>query len=221
VTKAKDAGLTLPQQEPVVAQCRALVAAFAKVGLVALIDEATGYQADRARDALAQILEAFVEKELCSWSKTFPDEYYSELCRLRGISVDDFSTKKHPVLGQLTNDIVYERLAPGLLDELRRVNPKTEKGHRKAKHHQWLTRTVGHPKLAMHLGRVVMLMEMCESFEDFKDRIDQHMPRFKDNMAFTFMEKMPRRRLPQKAAAVVEPAVRSQQGTMFDPPALP
>ncbi|MCH7752817.1 MAG: hypothetical protein IH898_11760, partial [Planctomycetes bacterium] len=53
------------------------------------------------------------------------------------------SIRRRPgVVGKYTNDIVYERLAPGVLDELRVRNPTDHKGRRRAKHHQWLSRDV-------------------------------------------------------------------------------
>ena len=44
-----------------------------------IVDEATGYQYDRARDALSTILEEFIAKELAQWVKTFPDEFYKKM----------------------------------------------------------------------------------------------------------------------------------------------
>ena len=59
------------------------VAAFpafcAKVGLIALIDEATGYQYERETDALQIKLRTFIAAELREWEKTFPDELWEDL----------------------------------------------------------------------------------------------------------------------------------------------
>lgn len=70
------------QQEHIAHQCEVLMRGFARVGIIALIDEATGYQKDRAKNALAEILEKFVAKELQPWVKTFPTDYYEQLFRL-------------------------------------------------------------------------------------------------------------------------------------------
>jgi hypothetical protein len=61
-----------------------LVRALASVGILALVDEATGYQYDRARHALEEILDKFISKELRKWAKTFPDEFYEQMFKLRG-----------------------------------------------------------------------------------------------------------------------------------------
>ena len=51
---ADQAGKLLPSQRHVAEQCRILLHGFANVGIIALVDEATGYQDARARDALAE-----------------------------------------------------------------------------------------------------------------------------------------------------------------------
>src|SRR6266508_2217400 len=128
VVKADQDGKLQYQQRHVANQCRILLHGFANVGIIALVDEATGYQDVRARDALAKILEAFVTKELRKWVKTFPVDYFKELCRLRDIPfpIDKFRLPSY--FGHLTNDIIYDRLAPGVRAELHRLTPRDEKG---------------------------------------------------------------------------------------------
>ena len=111
----------------IITACDILNRGFARVGIIALIDEATGYQADRAKDALARILEAFIAKELRDYIKTFPAEFYKELFRLRGIDYDE-GGKRPQYIGHLTNDLVFSRLAPGALDELRKLSERDSKG---------------------------------------------------------------------------------------------
>jgi hypothetical protein len=59
-------------------------------------------------------------------------------------------------------DIVYDRLAPGVLEELKHRNPKQESGRRRHKYFQWLTTNTGYPKLREHLGSVVAIMKLSE-----------------------------------------------------------
>ncbi|MHC4398002.1 MAG: P63C domain-containing protein, partial [Planctomycetota bacterium] len=129
--EADDADVLASNQKHIAAKCRILIRGFAVVGISALIDEATGYQYDRAREALEQILEQFIAKELFKWVKTFPDEFYQQLFRLRGWRYSSQSIKRPAVVGKLTNNLIYERIAPGVLEELRDKNPKTPKGTRK------------------------------------------------------------------------------------------
>lgn len=166
-----------PTQLAIAKQCEVLVRGFARVGIIALVDEATGYQADRARDALAQILEAFVAQELQPYVQTFPIEFYKELFRLRGLAFSPDSVKRPQYFGVLTNDIVYKRLAPGVLAELKRVTPKNEEGRLKAKLFQSLTGNMGYPKLQQHLGKVIATMTFSKDYVEFKKRLDTIAPR--------------------------------------------
>ena len=103
------------RQMQIAQRARVMMRALAHVGIISLVDEATGYQRDRTSNALAQILEAFIAKELQAWVKTFPDEYYEQLYRLRNLSFPSDRVKRPQYFGCLTNDIVYKRLAPGVL----------------------------------------------------------------------------------------------------------
>lgn len=71
------------------------------------------------------------------------------------------------VLGRYTNDLVYERLAPGVLDELRRLNPVMPYGTRKNKHYQWFTSDLGRPRLREHLAAVIALMKAAPNWTVF------------------------------------------------------
>jgi len=85
VLAARRAGALQKQQEHIAHQAELLVRGFARVGIIALVDEATGYQKDRAKDALAKILEAYVAKEIQPWVKTFDSDFYEHMFRLRGL----------------------------------------------------------------------------------------------------------------------------------------
>lgn len=184
ILTARDLGLVSTEQEQrYVAQADALTRGFARVGIIALVDEATGYQKDRARDALARILEAYVAKELQPWVKTFPLDYYEQMCRLRGLPFPPAGNNYPPYFGTLTNNIVYERLAPGLKTELKQ---QAAKDARKAKLHQRLTSEVGHPKLREHLASVVTVMKLSSDYNDFSDKLDSIHPKYGDTLKFDF-----------------------------------
>lgn len=175
--QARDVGALQTEQEVRYGQfADTLTRAFARVGIIALVDEATGYQAERAKDALATILEAFISRELQPWIQTFPTDYYRELFRLRGLDFPATSVKRPQYFGVLTNDIVYKRLAPGVLEELKRVTPRNDDGRPKAKYFQSLTNNTGYPKLREHLGKVVMLMQLSKDYNDFKAKLEIYLP---------------------------------------------
>lgn len=178
VLQARCANALNYQQEHIGAQCEILVRAFAKVGIIALVDEATGFQYLRSRTALEQALEDILSVELRRWVKTFPPAYFRELCRLRGIQYRP-DMKLPQYFGHLTNDIVYKRLAPCVLEALQQVNPR-ENGRRPAKHFQHLSEDVGHPKLLLHLGAVTTLMKISSDWDNFKESLDRVAPSYED-----------------------------------------
>ena len=110
-------------------------------------------------------------------AKTFEPDFYGEMFRLRGIPFTG-SPKKPGYIGHLTNDLVYQRLAPGVLEELRRLNPPDEHGRRRRRHHQWLTPELGVPKLHIHLAQVTALMKAEDKWEVFKRKLDRVLPAF-------------------------------------------
>lgn len=162
--KAREAGKLHRSQLDKAQKAEILMRALASVGIIALVDEATGYQYDRARTALVEILEEFVAKELRKWVKTFPDEFYQQICRLRGWKLVDIN-KRGSIFGRLTNNLIYRRLAPGVLKELQRITPKDSKGRRKHKYFQRLTEDIGHPRLRELLTSEIVLMRVFDNGE--------------------------------------------------------
>jgi P63C domain len=172
---ARDAGVLTAPQLKVAGSADILMRGLAHVGIIALVDEATGYQKDRARDALAKILEAYIAKELRPWVPTFDPEFYEGMFRLKGLPFNG-TTKRPRYFGHLTNDIVYDRLAPGVKRELQERNP-VENGRRKAKNFQWLTGNLGHPKLVKHLGAVTALMSISKTWDEFYALLNRAKPK--------------------------------------------
>lgn len=177
VLQARADGKLRKQQEHIAKQCEILVRGFARVGIIALVDEATGFQNVRARRALHKILDKWIADELAKWAKRFPDEFYQQMARLRGLHYLEFINKRPAYVGRLTNDIVYERLAPGVLDELKRKTPKDDKGRRKYKYHQWLTEDIGHPRLREHLWAVIGLMRASSNWRSFYSLLNRAFPK--------------------------------------------
>lgn len=178
-TKARDAGaLTGDAQFRTAARAETIMNALGEVGIVALIDEATGYQVARAKDELQQILNAYIAKELQPWVRKFPDEFFLQMFRLKGwkYGASMESGPKGPrYAGKLVNEIVYDRLPPGVREELQRKNPPTN-GRRKHKHHQFLTEDIGNDHLRVHLTTVTAMMRGSDTWDAFKRMVDQAFP---------------------------------------------
>ncbi len=179
---AERAGVLTRNQMPIAEKCNILLRGFATVGIIALVDEATGYQEVRARKALEKILERYIRGQLGKWAKTFPDEFYKEMFRLRGWQYSPFTVKRPQYIGHLTNDIVYERLAPGVLEELRRLEPKDSRGRRKHRLFQWLTDDIGNPRLRDHLIATIALMRGSSSWKEFSRMLQRAFPKLNTNL---------------------------------------
>lgn len=179
--EASKAGKLNAAQERTASKAETLSFGFAEVGIAALIDEATGFQAVRDKLALQAILDQFLRKEFAVWAKRFPDEFYKEIFRLRNWPWKGMKVNRPQVVANYTKDLVYARVAPGVLHELERRNPIAE-GARKSKHHQWLTEDLGIPALSQHLHAVLALMRASGSWDDFKKMIDLALPKRGDTL---------------------------------------
>ena len=179
ILEARNAGaLTGVRQTEIAKQCEIVVRALSRVGITALIDEVTGYQEIRDQEALQQILAKYITDEWAKWTHTFPDEFYKELFRLKGLDYLQTGNKKPQYVGHWTNDIIYDRLAPGVKEALKKKNPRlTKYGERRRKHHQYLTRDYGHPELKNLLSNTIFLMKGCESWDEFKKLLDKAQPK--------------------------------------------
>jgi hypothetical protein len=178
ILAARRAGVLQKQQAHIADRAEILVRGFTRIGIIGLVDEATGYQRDRAQDALSKILEQFIAKELQPYVSTFPTAYYEEMFRLRGLEYPHDSVKRPQYFGVLTNDIVYKRLTPGVLEELKRITPRLGSGRLAHKLFQRLTQNKGYPKLREHLGAVVTVMQLSSNWHDFLAKLVK-LPRFR------------------------------------------
>jgi hypothetical protein len=183
---AREQKVLTKSQQPVAAAAEILLRGLARVGIEALVDEATGYQDVRAKNALAKILEAFIAKELQPWVQTFPEDFYEQIFRLRGLDYPHGNVRRPQYFGHITNDIVYKRIAPGVLSELQRVTERTEAGRPRHRFHQRLTTNAGYPKLREHLGSVTSIMKLSKDWPDFMNKVDHIHPRYGETMPFPF-----------------------------------
>jgi hypothetical protein len=185
--RAREAKALRGTQGNVARQAEILVRSLSKVGIVALVDEATGYQSVRPQDALQKYLELIVRKELAAWVKKFPDEFYENIYKLKGWPWPGMSKNRYSVVAHYTRDLVYERMAPGLLQELEEKAPKNEKGRRDSLMKDWLTQDIGDPMLAQHLHSLIMFQRLALAsgygWKRFVNMVDQVLPK-KDTSMF-------------------------------------
>lgn len=174
--EARDQKALTRNQQPIARAAEILMRGLARVGVIALVDEATGYQEVRARQELQKILEAYVSAELRPWIKTFPDEFFEEIYRLQGWEYKPGTSKRTPYVGKLVNKYIYEQLPDGVLTELQRRNPRTEQGYRAHKHHQLVTIDTGSKHLDRQISTVTTLMRISKSKAEFERIFERAFP---------------------------------------------
>jgi P63C domain len=185
----KRKGLLSKKGLEIASRCEVLVRGFARVGIIALVDEATGYQEVRDRFALQKILDKYLRKEFAAWAKRFPDEFYQEIFRLRKWVWRGMRINRPQCVAAYTKNLVYARLAPGILTELEQKNPITERGHRLTLHHQWLTEDIGHPALAQHLHAVLGLMRASDNWQQMMRLVNRAFPKRGDSLQMELFNK--------------------------------
>lgn len=175
---AKAAGALQTEQEIRYAKyAEALLRSFAKVGIIALVDEATGYERDKRRDELQQFMDLYVAKEIRPWVQMFPDEFYEEIYRLRGWKWKSVGGRHPRFVAKLTNYIIYDRLPTPVVDRLRELNPVVRDGRRKDKNFQWLNEEYGHPTLKALLIGSMALMRGSPDWPRFVRILERSFPR--------------------------------------------
>lgn len=189
ILAARKKGVLSPIQERFAEQAEILLRGFARVGIIALVDEATGFQEVRDRYALQEILDKYLRKEFAAWAKRFPDEFYQEIFRLRGWVWKGMRVNRPQCVAAYTRSLVYQRLAPGILKELEDRNPILETGRRAAHHHRWLTEDIGHPALAQHLHALLGLMRASDSWNQFLRMVNRAFPKRGDTLQLEIFNK--------------------------------
>lgn len=162
--RALDAGELGPSQKLVAQTAKIILNGLADLAIDALIDEATGYQKRRAHDDLQKLLAAYVLPEFRKYQTKYPISFYEQLYRVLGWPFDASSSARSAYIGQLTNKLIYDRLPPGVHEELRRKNPTDPATkRRKKKHFQLLTEDVGEQHLDRQLTAVITLLRATPS----------------------------------------------------------
>lgn len=174
---ARKAGALLKSQMRFADIAEAILYALSDVGIIALVDEATGYDKakERGKDELQKFLKMFLQEEAAKWVKTFDDQFFEDIYKMRRWTWTE-ATRRPGVVGQWIKDIVYDRLAP-ITPKLEELNPKNTNGNRPHKHHQFLSREVGLPKLKEHLFAVHTLAVVSDyDWNRFMANLDKSLP---------------------------------------------
>lgn len=155
------------RQREIAIKCAVLTAGLTRTGLDALIDEATGYQYERAEDALQVKLRAFIADELRDWEKTFPDELWEEFGRLTGWETPLQSRPKW--WGKLVIELIYDTLDPDVAEYLKANKPPTG-----VHWHRQLTENLGVRQLVSRCWEVIGMAKTCDDIHELRQRVAQH-----------------------------------------------
>ena len=165
--RARDTGAMNSESQIAIAiRASMLLAAFAKTGIEAAIDEVTGYQFERASDALQTKLRLFLEEEMRPWEKTFPDELwvqFGRLTRWRGALHE-----RPKYWGKLVMELVYGYLDPDVAEWLKTHAPEPRHGRN---YHQWLTGQYGLRRLMEHIWMLIGLASACHDMPELRQRM--------------------------------------------------
>lgn len=156
------------RQKEIAIRAGMLLAACAKVGLDALIDEATGYQYLRPEDALEIKLKLYLEEEMRKWEPTFPVQLWEQFGRLTKWKGKLHHRPKY--WGKLVMRLIYEYLDPDVAEWLRGNAPKPQKGQN---YHQWLSSQYGLRKLVEHIWMVIGVASTCSDIEELKQQMEE------------------------------------------------
>lgn len=151
-------------------QAEIIVRSCAKLGIVALIDEATGYIKDKRKEEYRDLFREFIRNECKEWEKEFPDQLFDVMYKLYQKPKSD--TGKHPqFFGHFIRKYIYAPIANGngaILDMLDEKNPVVYRnGGRRYKMHQFLTDTVGVQALKAQIWQVVGIGNVSNSKDGF------------------------------------------------------
>jgi hypothetical protein len=160
--RARDDKKLAGHQLKLAKQAEIITRACAKVGIIALIDEATGYEAFRQKQELQLKLQAFIAEDMQDWARMFPAEFWFELARLEGVR---YSPRSRPLRwGKYIMAFVYDAVDGDVGKVLRAKNPDP---HYKQNHHQWL-KEFGRQKVHDQIERVTTIMKLCTDMNDFR-----------------------------------------------------
>lgn len=173
---AQEQGQLLRSQEQAAAAASMLIRGMARVGITALVDEATGYEVNRERQALQKLFEQYIEERFRPWIKQFPDEFFKEVYRIHGWAYNENSSKRPSYIGKFINAYIYDALPSVAVKEIERRNAKNAKGNRAARHHQFLTQHTGVPALDRQIASVITLMRASDDKAGFKRLYERAFP---------------------------------------------
>ncbi|MBI5838354.1 MAG: hypothetical protein HZB25_14035 [Candidatus Eisenbacteria bacterium] len=164
---ARDEGRLKADQESLAKHADAITRSLARLGIVAQIDAATGFEQVRLKRMLQLELQAFIARDLQEWALTFPEEFWSELARLEGIR---YAPRSRPLRwGSYVMLFVYDAIDQDVQSRLKVSRPDL---HVRADHLRWLEE-FSKEHLNRHLRKVAETMSQCRNLAEFQSKMDR------------------------------------------------
>lgn len=184
VLEADDADVLFGGQGALARRASRIIRGCARIGVAALVDEATGYQTERGPEDLRRAIDRYLAETPNEYERRFPREFFELIATLRGWRFDP----SNPAAGfaYVIREYVYGRMLPGVVEAMDSMNPMDETtGLRARKHHQHLTHEDGVRVLMKHLDQLIVFARMARSWHDFVRDVDRYAPRYGTQFALS------------------------------------
>lgn len=168
--RLRDKLVLTESQLPLSVQAEILIRGLAEIGIIALVDEATGFDEEKKKDEYRELFKAFIQEQVGEYQREFPKQFTDNLYKMYGITQK--TPGKHPqFFGKFTRKYIYEPLAESkgaILEMLDEKNPVvTATGGRKFKMFQFLNEELGKPAFRAHLWQVVGIQGSSRNKAEF------------------------------------------------------
>ena len=166
--RADRAGTLHHKQKPVADRAWAVLDALGDIGIIALVDEATGFQKQRAKTALQDALALLLRESAGPYQVLFSEEFFAEVARLYRITLRG-KNKRPRFFGWFIKHYFYEWLSPAMYAELCSRLPANDNGQRPGLMHPHLT-DGAREIFGRHQDTVVALMRTSGTPREFDER---------------------------------------------------
>jgi hypothetical protein len=190
IMQARSQGKLLPSQQRMALRAEMIFRSAAKLGIIALIDEATGFIADKRKEEYRELFKEYIRQECRDWSEVFSRAFFDMLYRLYNHRRKNPSSFKHPsFFGHFIRRYVYFPLANSngvILDMLDEKNPVIyAKGGRRHRLHEFLE-DVGVDALKAQVWQVVGIGSASRNKAEFDRSFERAFPRYVPQMDLDF-----------------------------------
>ena len=118
-------------------------------------------------------MQKLLRGEPADWTKRFPDEFFEHIYRLHGWGPFNRSVNPPQVVGGYINDLVWDRLAPGMRQAIELRIPRRPSGGHRERMHQMIAAEIGVDKLKLHIAVLILHMEAAGTWDEFIFIVDR------------------------------------------------